>query len=314
MAHGITSLDSCQLARVPAWHKLGTVFPTAPSWEDGVTRPLGWTVKKVPLVAVHDEQQVMVPDNFGIVREDTLTVLGVVGNNYKPIQNTEAFAVVEQLVASGECEIESSGSLFGGQKVWLLLRVLDASDVEVMAGDVVKPYLLVTTSHDGSSSLRCGFTAVRVVCNNTLTASLSGAGFSSIRHTANADKALEILRHSIDVGKRELASTAEIYKRLTQQRVDLKKAEELIKEYRSGGKEETEISKREQNLREELLHIYSMQRGDTMWHFYNAINEYNCHERGRSDATRLDKQWFSDGDEDRELLQFCHQASLKMAA
>ena len=51
--------------------------------------------------------------------------------------------------------------------------------------DVVKPFILVANSHDGSVAFRALNTSIRVVCQNTLTLALRNAGphAISIKHT-----------------------------------------------------------------------------------------------------------------------------------
>jgi phage/plasmid-like protein (TIGR03299 family) len=62
--------------------------------------------------------------------------------------------------------VETVGSLFGGRKIWALLRIPE--EYTLPGGDVVKGYLLVTTSFDGSTGTEFRYVTVRVVCNNTL--------------------------------------------------------------------------------------------------------------------------------------------------
>lgn len=321
MAHGIGSKDSLVLARKPAWHGLGEVFPDrAPTWDEA-TAKLSWTVSKVPLVTATTLAKV--PNVYAIVREDTQDVLGSVGSKYHCVQNLDAFGIVKHLVESGEAEVESAGSLFGGSRVWLQLRLKGQESIEVAPGDEVKPYLLVTTSHDGSAKLRVGFTAVRVVCNNTLTASLSRGGLTSIAHNSKAKDAMAILSATIDVGKRELASTAEVYRKLAERRLSAEVALSLIKSYRNRKKvaeqDENaaivnelllgvaiEESARELNIQSKIMDIFHLESGlsgGSAWHLYNAINAYHCHERGSAE-NRVNAQWFGDGSEDRELLQY----------
>ena len=57
--------------------------------------------------------------------------------------------------------------------MFLLAEVNTPGHTWTIAGEQHKPYLLVTTGHDGLRSLVCMFTAVRVVCNNTLSAALA---------------------------------------------------------------------------------------------------------------------------------------------
>jgi phage/plasmid-like protein (TIGR03299 family) len=316
------------------------VFPVAPTWAEA-TAGLSWKVSKVQLVT--KDTHAAAPNVYGIVREDTGEVLGVVGSKYHLVQNEQLFSVVKHLVDGGQAEIESAGSLFNGAKVFMLLKVRDLEATEVQAGDKVQPYLLVTSSHDGSATVKVGFTAIRVVCNNTLTASLNREGFTSIRHNAKAADALELVAATIDIAKREVAATATVYKELANRKIASIEAARLIKAWRNRKKLEAvaeqdeaaqvaaelllgatigatrdvdslsaipEESTRELNIQEKMLQVFNLEANATgnasAWALYNAINWYSCHLSGRTDDRRLESQWF-DGADDRELLQWVVQ-------
>ena len=100
------------------------------------------------------------------------TVLGIVGERYRIVQNEEAFQFVDQLLGS-QLHFETAGSLHGGRRVWVLATLPDYVQV---GGDAVRPYVLLMNSHDGSTAVIAATTPVRVVCQNTLNwGLLSGA-------------------------------------------------------------------------------------------------------------------------------------------
>ena len=67
--------------------------------------------------------------------------------------------------------------------MWFLLR---GQSIDVGRGDEHVPYVMLANGHDGSLSLRCYPTMVRVVCANTWRAASSEAGESgfTFRHTS----------------------------------------------------------------------------------------------------------------------------------
>ena len=73
----------------------------------------------------------------------------------------------------------------------------------IINGDEVSPYLVFMNSHDGSSSIKCAVTPIRVVCNNTLNLALRTAKRTwSCMHTGDiSDKMLEArekkLKHEV---------------------------------------------------------------------------------------------------------------------
>ena len=131
----------------------------------------------------------MKQDTYATMRTDTDEVLGFVNESYEPIQNVDAFTFFDTLVAEDEAIYETAGVLGKGECIWILAKL--PGYIKVHGNDIVNKYLLLTNSHDGSSHVRVKLTPIRVVCNNTLTAALQGAGEVQISHTSNAVRDLE---------------------------------------------------------------------------------------------------------------------------
>jgi phage/plasmid-like protein (TIGR03299 family) len=112
------------------------------------------------------------------------------------VQNHEAFQFVDQLLGSS-LHFETAGSLGGGRRVWVLAT--RPEHVEV-GGDPVRPYVLLMSSHDGSTAVIAATTPVRVVCQNTLNWGLQRAGQKfSIRHTEQIGRRVHETRRVLDV-------------------------------------------------------------------------------------------------------------------
>ena len=93
--------------------------------------------------------------------------------------------------------IETVGSLCNGAKVFVTLK----SEIPIDLGnnDLTEQYLVLLNGHDGNTAISAYFTNVRVVCQNTLNASLGNCVQKhTVRHTANAKdnltEALKIMR------------------------------------------------------------------------------------------------------------------------
>lgn len=201
MAHGITETDGLVLHKTRAWHGLGTVVEDAPTptqalelaglnWKVGFTNGVGGTTEDGP---VHTRDWKLV------VREDNNDVLGCVSKNYSAIQNEMLSDFASALAAEDDIvKVESAGSLFGGRRIFYLLKSesFDMADDR----DEVIPYILLSNSHDGSLSFSARPTSIRVVCNNTLTWALESGGRNIFRlkHTknllANVDQARKALK------------------------------------------------------------------------------------------------------------------------
>ena len=106
---------------------------------------------------------------------------GLVGNDYQPLQNREAFEFFDRIVATGNVSYETAGALGRGERVWVLAKV--KGELVINKVDKIDKYLLLSTGHDGKTAIQIRFTPVRVVCKNTLVRSMSeGTEVSRIYH------------------------------------------------------------------------------------------------------------------------------------
>lgn len=177
-----------------AWHNLGVVFDRPLMIEDALKEGgLDFHVTKHPNIhRLPDGKEIVSDDSFFTMRNDTMGVLGSrLGKDYTVYQNLEALALVDEMVKTGKCSIETAGAINEGRKVFTCLKL--HTPITVGGSDEVLQYVLLANSHDGSLSITAMATNVRVVCNNTLSAALSGAKVAhKIRHTTNAqDKVKE---------------------------------------------------------------------------------------------------------------------------
>lgn len=191
-------VESMFSAREVPWHGLGTqVSDVLTAAEAITTGGLDWRVDMRPIFTLaDDDRKVLIPEKMAVVRDTDKSVLGVVGKNYVPFQNVEAFEFFDNLVDSGEAKYETAGSLRDGRWVWLTAKV--PSHIEIGGIDPVEMYLLLSTSHDGTKSIQVSVTPVRVVCMNTLNLALSTATRRwSVRHLSNAANRLQEARDTI---------------------------------------------------------------------------------------------------------------------
>jgi len=106
-------------------------------------------------------------------------ILSVVSGDWNPVQNHEAFEFFNDFVMAGDMKMHTAGSLREGKNVWALAKVND--DFEILGGDKVEPYLLFSNPHEYGKCIDVRFTAIRVVCNNTLTLALGSTSDLVVR-------------------------------------------------------------------------------------------------------------------------------------
>jgi phage/plasmid-like protein (TIGR03299 family) len=188
-----------------AWHGLGQIVTDYPTSAQAINHAgLDYEVTKSPLYTKASNiidptdnlelgnNEVNVPNYFATIRTDNNTVLGVVGKDYHIVQNREAFSFFDSIVGGTDGILyETAGALGNGERIFITAKLPDY--IRVGNGDdVIEKYIFLTTSHDGSGSITAAFTPVRIVCQNTLNASLRNmSNVVRIRHTSGAKQRLE---------------------------------------------------------------------------------------------------------------------------
>jgi len=219
MAHEITSTDGMVLAGAPAWHGLGTVVAQAPSTVGALEiAGLGWHVEKWPIRAhgegARDGLVLDATSHVATVRSDTRTVLGVVGEDYSPLQNRELAELIDSLAAEGAIpRAESAGSLRGGRNVFFLIQT---ASFALCGDDDVQAFTLFANAHDGTACFRAFGTSVRVCCKNTLNAALRAGERSGVklRHTGDLSARVRAAKGALGILGKRAAEFQEAARRL----------------------------------------------------------------------------------------------------
>lgn len=280
------------------WHTYGTRFKTGFTSEEALEAAgLDYNVELQELTTPH----VTCDSHKAVVRTDTQAVLGVVGNNYEPLQNKDAFRFFDALVKDKTALYETAGALKGGRQIWLLAKI--NGQIDIVKNDPLNKYFLLTNRHDGLGSVAGRVTPIRVVCDNTLTAAMGKNVKEEIRivHRGNVADRLEFageLLAKVGVFYDELA---EIYRKFA--KIQMRDSQmrtyigEALRPY--GGvkteQEALEIAKLQQEegvsarLSTEINNVMTLVdqgRGTeikgvrgTLWGTYNAITEYVDHHK-----------------------------------
>lgn len=290
--------------REPAWHGLGTVFTDEKNTAEMLTAAKldNWNVRL---------EDVVIPDEFSsdksyqyVVRDNPFNdnqvdVLGVVGERYVPVQNEELFAFGDNLLDGGG-RWETAGSLKGGRQVFGSIAleretVLDPTGVS----DVVKSYLLINTSHDGSVAIQASITPVRVVCANTLNLALGGKRNKSvkqsfkIRHTQTAEGKIAIARQALGLANQYLDEFDKLANLMIQKEITAKQFNDIIlAAYPQPEKDSKGSIKKWENKVNTINDIYTGDTNNmiagTAWGAFNSLTErldwYRSARGGNSEA------------------------------
>jgi len=233
MAH---QLDTVSLGRASyastqrEWHGLGELMPAGQDIETWA-QAAGMEYK-VQRATIRYATERLTPDaplhslktleeRLVLFRSDTGAPLGVVSDSYKVVQPREVLEFFREWAQANACTIESAGVLFGGKRYFATAKMSDG--VFVGEGDKVVPYVLLSTSADGSLATEGRITTVRVVCNNTLR--LASKGVSSFRVSHRTTFKAEECRGIIESAHAEFGTFMDMSRKLASIKVESRLAE-----------------------------------------------------------------------------------------
>ena len=192
-----------------AWVRGGTAVEATSARDAATQAGLNWTVRtgelKGILTPLSIDEHGVTPATYvdihkkqAIIREDNNTVIGIVGTKYKMVQNMEVFNALDALVDSGDARYTAAGEFNEGSNIWMLLELPQGIEV---ANDPHTAFLLVKTSHDGSSSVVIKPVIERLFCANQVNGLISNTGRKyneytyRMTHTTNQELSIADIRN-----------------------------------------------------------------------------------------------------------------------
>jgi phage/plasmid-like protein (TIGR03299 family) len=303
------------------WHRLGTRLETPPRSSAEAIRAahLDWEVGLKPIFAGGEGTFYEVPDRQAVVRldkwgQEDCPLYGLVGPDYKPLQNSEAFAFFDPVVEAGAVHYETAGSLGNGERVWVLAKLNGPeSEFAIKGRDVVQKYLLLSNGHDGRTAVQVRFTPVRVVCQNTLSWALSaGKDLFKVYHDSRMHRRLMTAQEHV---KELLGYYDEIEARFQDfanfemkgDRMQLYMQGVFPEPRRRGGQTERSFEQAKQKVagfRHQASRLFEEGRGNkepgirgTLWAAYNGVTEFVDHQGSFKSAwQRMNTICFGDGE------------------
>ena len=284
------------------WHGLGTHVADAPSVDKMLTlAQLDWSVEKKELAYLTDDTKFegKVDRHFALVRDSDGSCLDVVGKAYTPVQNREAFEFFTEFVKAGNATMETAGSLRGGRYVWGLADL--GVGFKLRNDDQVNGYLLVAAPHEAGKSFLIKFTAVRVVCQNTLSLALSQGGTEfRMAHRRQFDESMmTTAKETLGIAREqvgEFEANARILQKLKMTTKDT--IQVLAPIYQPQTEVKDLLDDFDANAAprmKALIDINNRAPGaepETAWGTLNAVTYYADHIASRGADKRLTNAWF----------------------
>jgi len=316
MAHFVENM--AYVGKVP-WHGLGNQLSENQPIEIWRKQAgLDWAIKESPVRYVNAGcgriGELLSFDKHKVLyRSDNLAPLSVVSDRYNVVQPEQILEFYRDLTEISGFQLETAGVLKGGRKIWALART--GQHGVIGGNDRTNAYVLLATACDGTLATTAQFTAVRVVCNNTLAVALNGKSEAiKVSHRSVFDS--DAIKKRLGINISAWDDFMYRLKALSARRVNTSEAEQFVKNLFAP---DTHVSTRESSLSspgpssskepnaraiKRVLSLFEGKgRGSTLsssqntaYGLINAVTEFVDHEkRARSTDNRLDSAWFGPG-------------------
>lgn len=262
---------------------------------------LNFNVAKIPMQSTSGGIQI--PDKFATWRTDKIGspdgYLGVVGNSYKPIQNSDALSFFDSIMSKEEMVYDEAGFTNNGSRVWLRAKL--PNSIVINGNDELDEYVVLSNSHDGTSSLEIKFVCVRLVCTNGLTVTTaSGRAGMKIRHCSNAKskideayKVLNLAKSTFKVWEEKISTLSNI--EIKPQ--DLDRYYNQVLNIKDVEKASTRVLNTKDLLNELFVGGMGVElSGGSVWTALNSVTEYVDHHRNYKNGEKDYGTLFGSGD------------------
>lgn len=244
---------------------------------------LTWGVIKEPLVAhLSTGEDKAVRKKYSVRRDDTSTVIGIVGKNFRPVPNLEAMGIMDALALENEAKFEAVGSIGDGERVWMLAKL--PGEIRVKGLDTVEQYLLLSNAHDGSKSLVMSFLPFRARSTSVMNTSTEDVAASlSIRHTRKFDEHIKEARRVLKIKEDYFESLGDMFNSIADINVNKDRVFEILDAVMPLPLDGTNKGKAE-SAREKLMDLYNVENAvnpipNSGWSFFCAASNYADHHK-----------------------------------
>lgn len=323
--HGLDTLEdgsaALYVAHTPAWHELGTLIPAGSSDVTEVMRLGGIDYDQIvtearflwdfdteklagtKLHAVLGDDGIMrfatprgkpagelrVGDgSFLNVRGDKGVSLGHMGRVWRPFDRYDVFAFLQELTGKFGLIWDSVGSMDGGRKVFITVRLPDTVTIDAEGiDDQIVPFLAAIDDRTGHGRFHTIATPWRIECANTERFSRRDAYASwGAAHTTNALAAMEEARRQLKLSVNWYDKFAEDATAMARADLEMDKFQAIManlfpepegKDGKAPTQRQLDTHKEKRDGLTAAFEIETKRVGQSVWAGYNAVTDWLDH-------------------------------------
>ena len=305
------NVETMFYVREAPWHGLGTRVESALNSAEALEMSgLNWDVIQKPIMTTSGN---LIPGYKANIRDTDNRVLGVVTDRYRVVQNSEAFAFTDALLGDG-VKYETAGSLQDGKRIWILAKLPDKYIIE---GEQIDPYLVFSSSHDGSGSIKVAMTPIRVVCQNTLNLALGTARRSwSTIHIGDLAAKMDEAHNTLLLAEKYMGRLGMEFSRLSKIKLSDQKVMEYIDLLLPMDEQPTDIHRKNiTRIREDMKRRYFdapdlRHVGKNAYRFINAVSDFATHAKPLRETANYQENMFAKTVEGNPLIDKAYELVL----
>jgi hypothetical protein len=247
---------------------------------------LDFRIEKAPLIALNENGEQVITPYYGLINTATNEVINTCKEGYTVSQNAD---VVEMVIKGMEkfgskLSVSKAGSINGGRRVYMQLQIEGDSKV---GDDIIKRYVTVIDSNDGSTGLSVGIGDFTMSCQNQFFR-FYREGNAKFRHTATLNEKIKSIPSLIETALDESLRQVERYRKFVSTPVSQMLANKMVKHVLGYDRVITSIEQYDKltqksiNIMDSLYsHIEkeTEQKGMNMWGLHSGITSWTTHER-----------------------------------
>lgn len=244
---------------------------------------LDFRIHKLPLGAQFGGQEVSSP-YYGLYNDQTGEIINTVKEGYHISQNDEIMeAVLRGSQRFGELKINQAHSFHGGRRTHISMEI---EGVGRVSKDVIKRYITVIDSNDGTSGLLVGIGNFTMSCSN-LFYSFEENGRLRARHTRSLGQKISQIEHMIESQLTASMELMDLYNKFQSTTVSRDLAHKLVNHLlgvdRLSDKAQLEAtSTRTLNAMDALYSNIENEmncKGDNLWGLHSGVTRWTTHEK-----------------------------------
>ena len=285
---------------------------------------LNFRIEKAPLIANNENGEQMLTPYYGLFNTASGECINTCKEGYHVSQNADVVEMVLKGIEgySDKLNVYKAGSLNGGRRVFMHLEIEGSSRV---ADDIIKRYVTIIDSNDGSTGLSVGIGDLTMSCSNQFF-KFYKKGDAKFRHTATLQQKIQTIPMLIQTALNESMQQIKIYNKFQSTKVSRDLAHKLVQSVLGYDRvitsvaEQSKLTSRSIAIMDDLysnIEHEMNEKGENLWGLHSGVTRWTTHSKPgpKRDNGHIESMLVGVGyKKNQDSLNFAmHHAGLELA-